>query len=101
MAKQKKDFYENLVAKLITIDSGNDNWKLSRKTWFSPSAEELDFKPGDRVWPAGEKYNEYFELKEKKEPGTQFYPDGAYICINNKGTKRVFDLDSIIKHPKK
>lgn len=89
------------TATLTVVEYEIKDWKLKKKVWKDPSYFELDFKLGDRVWPASEPFNEYFQLYEIKEVGSKFYPEGAYVCTTSGGSKRIFDFDAIIKHPGK
>ena len=92
---------DGVTATLRSIEYEIKGWKLKRKIWENPSFFELDLRLGDRVWPAGEARNDYFQLEEIKEAGVKFYPEGAYICSTRTGSKRTFNLDSVIKHPGK
>ena len=92
---------EGVTATLASMEYVVKDWKLKKVVWWNPSAEEKDMKLGDRVWPASEPRNAYFQLKEIKEVGSVGFPQGGYICATISGVKRAFDLDGIIKHPGK
>ncbi len=85
-----------LVVKEYETTTG---WKQKKFLWSNPSEEEKNISIGDRVLPAGESFSDFFQVKEIKEVGAKYFPDGGYICTTATGASRAFDLDAIIKHP--
>jgi len=88
------------TAKLELIYYKKGNWNMSRLIWVNPSIDEMKFRIGQRVWPAGESEKANFILQEIKSVGEKFYPEGAYLCSTDGGANRTFYLDAVIKHPK-
>lgn len=91
---------ENTTAYVAKVGYVHNGWNLSKYIWVDPSPDELNMSIDDRVWPAGEEERAVFILKEIKQPGEKYFPEGGYVC-NSEGAKRFFNLDALIRHPGK
>lgn len=84
------------VLKLISYKSGD--WNMTRYVWENPSEEELDYRVGDLVYPAGEDIKARFEVAAIRNAGERFFPRGGVVCKTS-GPDRTFYLDAVIKVP--
>ena len=100
VSKQEIEQPVNTVAKLELVYYQTGNWTMNRLIWANPSPDEMKFRIGQRVWPAGESEKTNFTLQEIKSIGEKFYPLGAFVCSTEGGSDRIFYLDAVIKHPK-
>ena len=91
---------DDIVAKLKLISYQDKEWQMSRYIWEDASEEELDYREGDLVYPAGENPKSRFVIKEIKNIGELYFPRGGVICSTS-GQDRFFYLDAIIKIPVK
>lgn len=89
---------DDVTAKLKLISYRDKDWEMTRYIWENPSENELDFKVGDLVYPAGENPKSRFIIKEIKTEGEMFFPTGGVICTTS-SYDRIFYLDAIIKIP--
>lgn len=90
--------FDGVTATLKRIDYVKNGWNLYKYIWEKPSVQELDFKEGDYIWPAGEDRKGKFTIKDIKAAGEKYFPEGGVVCRSD-GAERMFFLNSIIKHP--
>jgi len=89
---------EGITAELKLISYQHNDWNMTRYIWENPSQDELDYRVGDLVYPAGENPKLRFVVKDIKNPGELYFPRGGVVCSTS-GTDRTFYLDAVIKVP--